>query len=317
MNIVAITVTYNDAEYLRKCVDGLINQTFPLYKIIIVDNNSNAQNREIINTLESDVVEVLALKENFGGAGGFQRGMEYALNKYDPDWYWLMDADAYPMNDCLEKLLGHKDDREDIGYLAPLIYGVDLKQYQLYHHKTTTKFLERDISLYSSYNEIPGSSEIVTNAFVGPLFSKVAIQSCGVPDGNLFIYGDDMEFTYRVTRKFNALLIKEAIINHRDQPAANGVQQPKNWWKDYYMYRNRLLFIDKYQNKGLNREIGHFLVWLRILKQRAICIKTINNKELKKIRLSLLSKAYNDGISGIHGKSIDPKDFLAMIGERA
>ena len=312
----AVTVTYNDAEYMRICVEHLCSQTYPLHKVIIVDNNSNEANKAIIGEIKAkyqNAIEVLELKENLGGAGGFESGMRYAKEQYDPDWYWIMDADAYPESDCLEKLLDHCNDKENIGYLAPLIYGVDLKAYQLYHHKRATRYLERDIPLYSDYSEIPVVSEIICDAFVGPLFSKNAVDLLGFPDGGLFIYGDDMEYTYRVTRKFSALLIKDAVINHRDQPASNGVQQPKNWWKDYYMYRNRLLFIYKYQDSKFKAGIGFLLVWLRIFKQNIICLRTIKNAELKTMRTNLLRSSYKDGIKRISGKTINPKDFIEKI----
>ena len=311
--VVAITVTYNDAEYLKKCITALKQQTYAVARIIVVDNNSNMENRAIIETLNEDDIEILHLAENLGGAGGFEKGMAYAHNNHDPDWYWLMDADAAPRKDCLEKLMVHKSDKAYIGYLAPLIYGADLQQYQLYHHKRLSKYLERDIPLYSTYNEIPETSSIEADAFVGPLFSREAVKKVGNVDGSLFIYGDDLEYTYRVTRKFSALLIREAVIDHRDQPAANGVQKPINWWKDYYMFRNRFLFISKYQQNTMLRNIGYFLVGLRCFKQYIICLTYRMTPELKKVRKQILWNAYKDGKERKSGKIIDPAVFIGKI----
>lgn len=307
-NVIAISVTYNDAEYLKKCIAALLEQTYRVTKIIIVDNNSNEKNKEIISEITDERVFVLQLNENLGGAGGFQKGMEYARDNYNPDWYWIMDADAYPRSDCLEKLLLHKEDKPNIGYLAPLIFGVDLQQYQLYHHKKLAKYLERDIPLFHDYTEIPEVSDIVADAFVGPLFSKAAVEKVGVADGGLFIYGDDLEYTYRVTREFEALLIKNAVINHRDQPASNGIQQPKNWWKDYYMYRNRLLFIEEFQDITIRKFLGRFLVWLRVFKQKILNIQR-NSGALRKLRAQTLNQAYKDGLRMKKGKTIDPAEY--------
>jgi GT2 family glycosyltransferase len=293
-------------------VDALLEQTYTVEKVIVVDNNSNKENSAIIKGILDERIFVLHLDENLGGAGGFQKGMEYARDTYNPDWYWLMDADAYPCKDCLEKLLSHRNDKANIGYLAPLIYGIDLQQYQLYHHKKLAKYLERDIPLYHDYSEIPDVSDIIADAFVGPLFSKAAVKEVGIADGSLFIYGDDLEYTFRVTRKFPALLVKNAVINHRDQPAANGVQQPKNWWKDYYMYRNRLLFINKFQENIFKRSIGVFLVWLRVFKQIVLNIKR-NKGEMRKLRARLLWEAYYDGQNMKTGKTIDPGEFQAEL----
>ena len=100
---------------------------------------------------------------------------------------------------------------------------------------------------------------------------------------------------------------------HRDQPASNGVQQPKNWWKDYYMYRNRFLIINEFQSDKFNRAIGINLTKARIIKQKILCIIQIKNRELQKIRLFILQKAIADGISNIRGKSVDPAKFCTKI----
>jgi len=314
--VVAITVTYNDAYYLKKCIAALLKQTVPLYKIIIVDNNSNSDNKEILKKVIDDKIEILILYENLGGAGGFEKGMKHAKKIYNPDWYWIMDADAYPREDCLEKLLSHKNDEKNIGFLAPLIYGINLQQYQLYHHKRLTKFLERDIPVYNTYYEVPEISEIEANAFVGPLFSRYAVNKVGVANGALFIYGDDLEYTFRVTRELKALLVKDAVMNHRDQPAANGVQKPQNWWKDYYMYRNRLLFIQKFQNNKILKIIGIWLVAIRCLKQIILSCLLKQNKKLKKYRRKIIKKAYWDGLRENIGKTMDPALFSEEIKKR-
>lgn len=304
--VVAVTVTYNDFSYLKKALTALREQTVPLTHIVVIDNNSSDENKSLLSDEQDSLVDVLWLDENIGGAGGFEAGMRYAHEKYDPDWYWLMDADAYPRQDCLELLLSHNQDSKNIGILAPLIYGVDLQQYQLYHIKNVSKLLYRDILLYSSVDDIPnGVSKLETDAFVGPLISKKAVEELGYADGDLFIYGDDHEYTYRVTRKFDMLLVKEAIINHRDQPV-NGQQRPENWWKEYYAFRNRILFIKKYQKGFLHGVICQGMFLFRVIKAVLKNIVSGYNNELKKYKKALILQSVKDGYLGLNGKTVDP-----------
>lgn len=311
-NVIAITVTYNDAKYLEKCIKALCDQTYKLNKIIIVDNNSNIENKQIIDSFLEDNIEVLSLTDNLGGAGGFEKGMEYARNKYDPDWYWLMDADAYPENNCLEKLLLYKNSFKNVGILAPLIYGMDLHEYQLYHHKKIVSFLARDISIYKSYEDIPDVSLIEADAFVGPLVSKGAVCKLGIVDGRFFIYGDDLEYTYRISREFSLVLVKNAIINHRDQPV-EGVQKSSNWWKDYYMFRNRIVFVKTFAKNSTSELLGIAYVILRCTKQYLLTFLMPYANELKIIRRKLLLQSIIDGMHGKMGKSIDPKEFYHRV----
>lgn len=304
--VVAVTVTYNDYDYLKRALDALRKQTVSLAHVIVVDNNSSEKNRALLAEELDSLVDVLWLEDNLGGAGGFEHGMRYAHDKYNPDWYWLMDADAYPQPNCLERLLVHRHDSENVGILAPLIFGVDQQQYQFYHIKSVSRFLYRDLPLYSSADEIPpGISHIEADAFVGPMVSRRAVEKVGYADGELFIYGDDQEYTYRVSRKLDVLLVKEAVINHRDV-SETGEQIPTAWWKDYYAFRNRILFIREFQRNFLYGTVGQGMFLLRIFKALLKNRMGQYNAGLKKYRRDLIFRAVKDGYAGRKGKTVDP-----------
>lgn len=311
--VVVVTVTFNDSEYLLKQLSYLRRQTVKLHKIVVVDNNSSQENKEKLMKEADDLVDIVWLDQNYGGAGGFENGMKYANEIYEPDWFWLMDADAFPEPDCLEKLLAHSSYSARIGILAPLIFGVDLKEYQLYHHKVISKYLYRDIPIFTSYNDIINDvTKIEADAFVGPLVSKAAVDEFGYADGGLFIYGDDLEYTYRVSRKFDVLLVKDAIINHRDQPV-NKQQKPSNWWKDYYAFRNWFLFIDKYKQNSFQSIIGKGMLLLRVIKQLCKNCFSRNSRSLKKLRKQLILNAVFDGQHGRRGRTIDPQEIREIV----
>lgn len=311
--VVAITVTYNDYGYLKRALQYLRSQTVKVSKIVVVDNHSDEEFKELLAGEEDERVEVLWLPDNVGGAGGFEAGMRFAYQRYDAEWFWLMDADAYPEKDCLEKLLVHADPGRKIGFLAPIIFGDDLKEYQLYHHKRVSKLLFRDHPAYETYGQIPpGEAPIEADAFVGPLISREAIDSVGFADGSLFIYGDDFEYTYRITRTFDGLLIKDAVINHRDQPTRKG-QPVHNWWKDYYDLRNWLFLVRKYQQKKLLRCIGTGLVILRGAKRTAKTFLLPVDMSLKKRYCALMRRAVMDGLKDRRGKTVDPRAFATEI----
>lgn len=310
--IVAITVTFNDYDYLEKSLCALRKQTIQIHKIVVVDNCSNEENKRKLLIQQNEQTDILWLNENKGGAGGFEEGMRYAREQYDPDWYWLMDADAYPREDCAEKLLAHKAYCDDIGILAPLIYGIDLKEYQFYHHKRMSRFLYRDIQIYHSYDEISDVSFIEADAFVGPMISKRAVKDVGIANGSLFIYGDDVEYTYRVFQKYRILLVRDAVMMHRDQPV-NGVQNPNNWWKDYYTFRNRVQFVKEYNKNTIACMAGLCLLCLRLIKELIRTYRMPYFKSMKRMRRRLLIQGMRDGISGIGGKTVDPLAFKEKI----
>lgn len=298
--VIAVTVTYNDSEYLVDCIKYLKKQTHPVQKILIVDNHSADEHRKKIEKLRSDKVEVLTLRENLGGAGGFEIGMRRVFQKDSPDWIWIMDADACPKEDCLQTLLSHKAAFPNTGILAPLIYGKELRKYQFYHHKKLAKYLDIDYRAFNDVKDVPETALIDANAFVGPLISKQAIEQLGYPDGSLFIYGDDLEYTYRISRRMSLVLVRDAIIYHRDK-MGDGKKQPEDWWKDYFYYRNRILFVKKYGKGFWGKMKGTYWTIRHVGKEYVSTYKMSYEPKMLAVRRKILLAGLLDGLQGKKG----------------
>ena len=117
VSVCVVIVTYNRKEYLRKTLEGLEKQTYPVSAILIYDNHSfdgtreMLQNMGVLNTeVESNSV-ISNIKGvdwiyhrssvNSGGSGGFHEGVKIAYQmKYD--YLWMMDDDVFPEQNCLE-----------------------------------------------------------------------------------------------------------------------------------------------------------------------------------------------------------------------
>lgn len=314
--VTAILVTYNSSSFLQKAVEGLINQTAKVDHIIIVDNASSVEHKEAIKKIEKEYtrVHVLYLKENTGGAGGFEAGMKFARDTYDPEWYWIMDDDACPQYNCLEELLKASENLENVGFVAPLIYGMQKEKYQLYHHKYSKKLLLKEKMVSEEAVSANQYLKIDADAFVGPMFSKKSVKSLGVADGKLFIYGDDTEYTYRITRNYNGYLVTNAVINHRD--VMNTDTSSANWWwKEYYMYRNRFLFINKYQ-KPILKPVSTVLLIMTVLKKILAALTKKQYKGLRLFRVALLFRSMRDGLSNKSGALLKPADYFKDLNLR-
>lgn len=301
--VIALTVTYNRSDKLEKVITSLLKQKVELEKIIIVDNNSSEFHKKEIEKIvnKSSKIKLISLKQNTGGAGGFSYGVEYIDTHFVYDWIWIMDDDAYPEENCLKNLLKSKTkfQLEKVGFLAPLIYGIDLNKYQNYHHKYINEKTLKEEIVFENDN-IPDYKLIDANAFVGPLISKEAVKEIGYPDGSLFIYGDDTEYTYRIRQRFNGYFVKEAIINHQDPVFTSDV----GMWKLYYMKRNKIFFIKKYSRNYKKLILKEKFTTLKQVILALINIKKTYRERLKKARY--LIKALKDGINGNSGKTVDP-----------
>lgn len=315
--VIVATVTYNSSNFLERLVEAVALQKYPVDKVVVIDNASSEEHRKAICelALRYAFLEVVRSSQNLGGAGGFEKGIKHILDMgYEFDWIWIMDDDAFPAPNCLEELLKYKS-LENLGALCPLIYGTELKKYQLTHHKRMSRYLDKDCQIVASVEMMPPVVEIETNAFVGPLVKRQVVLEVGTPDGSLFIYGDDTEYMYRISRKYSVYLIKAAIINHRDVKEQLDAINPNSFWKEYYKFRNRMLLVDKYASSNRSKMFGKAMVAKEILRNILATVLKRKYGQYRKLRLWCLAKGLADGLRGKTGKTVDPALYRRKIGE--
>lgn len=73
--VAVVLVNYNGEKYCKKCIDSIMNQTYPDIDIIFVDNASGDGSVSMVKK-EFPHVKVMALKENMGFTGGNNIGIK-------------------------------------------------------------------------------------------------------------------------------------------------------------------------------------------------------------------------------------------------
>ena len=275
--VCAVVVTYNRKKLLLECLEALRKQTRPVQGIYLIDNAStdgtpklllekgyikelSPQNLtkpwekefKIKNLTDGEIIKLhyVRMHENTGGAGGFYEGVKGAYEK-GYDWLWLMDDDAEPEEDCLYVLYKNHL-KKNFSVLCPLIIMKD-GRIQFYHHKRFNKFLcsefypLKDCKI-ADLSNLPKIIKLDANAFVGPLIHKKVVQDIGFPKKELFIWGDDTEYTLRISQKFDIYLILNAFILHKDGGYFfTKTKICKNqYWKVYHAKKNIIYICKRY-----------------------------------------------------------------------
>ncbi|MFM0555985.1 glycosyltransferase [Paraburkholderia sediminicola] len=225
ISVAAIVVSYNRRTLLQECVDALLAQTRPVDAIYVVDNGSNDGSREYLATVEVDHerVSVVLSESNTGGAGGFATGITTAFSK-GFDWYWLMDDDAEPMPDALEKLMASEDaTRADVVAMCGSVFGID-RRLQYWHQGT---FDDR-MRLIAPMPEYHASASFRTDymSFVGACIRHVAIERVGFPAHEYFVWNDDVEYTARLSGIGELRCVTASHMMHKDGENRDLVQRP-------------------------------------------------------------------------------------------
>lgn len=321
-SICAVVVTYNRKELLIKCLNSILNQTLKTDAIYIVDNNSTDNTNQLLqqeeflskdfqltdkktsSELTKDDVKIkyIHLPENMGGAGGFYEGVKQAYED-NYDWVWIMDDDAFPTTECLEKLQPYFN-IEDTVALASL--KVDLDGNILYHHRGYFNFnhglpIQIPITPEDTKKEIV---DIDMVSFVGLLIKRDAISQIGFPKKEFFIHADDLEYCIRLRSVGKIKLIPASVIEHAEgsvkgtfKKSVLGIKVNRRpydkLWINYYMQRNLIWIGRKYSTNKLS-------LYLTILKNYTLTIIGIILFDDHKIRrIKFYTNSYRDGLKAI------------------
>lgn len=242
-SVCAVVLTYNRPALLRVCLGHLLAQTRPPDEILVVDNASTDDTVEML-ARDFPGVRVLALPVNVGAAGGFEAGMARAYAA-GFDWLWLMDDDAYPQPDALERLLAPPQGGP-AAVRVPLPRGERGEFYGLWHW-------DRGRAISLEPESLGSGSTVPLFAFIGPLVSRSVVERIGLPYGDYFIDTFDLEYGMRLQQAgLRAALVPGSVIDHqmgqvrRARRLGLGRERDCYWgpeWRLYYSTRNTLLTV--------------------------------------------------------------------------
>ena len=104
--ISVIVPVYNVEEYIRECIESVLNQTFEDYELILVDDGSPDRCGLICDEYAKRDKRIRVIhKENSGVSNARNAGLDAACGKY----VYFMDSDDYIVPDLLEKAVNHME----------------------------------------------------------------------------------------------------------------------------------------------------------------------------------------------------------------
>ena len=309
--IAVVVVTYNRKKLLIECLDAILTGTRLPDKIILVDNGSTDNTPDLLKTegyLTNQLIDYIRLPENTGGAGGFYEGVKYGYEA-GYDWLWLMDDDAEPETNALEKLSQYLYE-PDVSALANL--KIDLAGEILHPHlgffdrQDRQNSFDFDIEIHrkieSNLLKNNRALEIAFSSFVGILVNKRAVDKIGFPNKDFFIRGDDLEYCLRLNNVGKILLITDSIILHKEAGDPGAIVKSflgkasyrtkySRIWLTYYETRNATWLRKNYASKTV-----FYFRTFKYYCRSLIAILLFDDRKFKRLRF--LTEAYQDGLKG-------------------
>ena len=232
VKVCAIIVTRNRLKSLQRTVGSLMQQTYPISYLIIVDNDSADGTKEFLMNLKLPITLKTIFQSNLGGAGGFNAGLTL-FKKLDADWCWLMDDDGWADSnalDCLQPAI-----------FSEVLWRNSLVVNEKNHEQLAFSLCAEGIWTNNRAVASNAKSPIRTcNPFNGTLLHKKLIDAIGLPISKLFIKGDEAEYHRRAVRSG---YLTETFVNscfyhpaHRELDIVE--IDDSRLWTYYYKVRN-------------------------------------------------------------------------------
>ena len=290
-----VLVTYNRLELLKECLSALASQTYPISKIIIIDNCSTDDTPSFLKMLEGDNrYMIIRLDKNMGGSGGFSLGLKMAVSA-GCDYVWMMDDDTIPSPSALKELVYTTILDSHIGFLCSRVNWTDGELHVMnkaggLQYEADGKQLKR--------KTVDDASGICCElcSFVSVLINVEAVKEVGLPVKEFFIWCDDIEYTLRISKAgYSCFYVEKSVVCHKtvSNYAPTIDKAPVSMaWRFYYQARNRCYMK---RRQGGNKLLFYLSVWnmYRVYKHR---IKR-RPKEERKEFLDAVKRGCLDGLT--------------------
>lgn len=276
----AVVVTYNRIELLKQCIAHLQNQTVPV-DIIVIDNASTDGTSDLF-AAPDDNLFYFNTGANLGGAGGFNYGMRKAV-EMGYKFVWVMDDDTMPSDDAHEKLIeADKELNGEYGWLSSLVLWTD---------GTPCNMNIQKITKWKKLDDFNKKAEIQYASFVSLFIKGITIRKYGLPYKDFFIWGDDWEYTRRISKSEKSYYIPNSIAKHlcKDNNGSNITIADKDNLARYgYSYRNDVVV---YRQDGFDGFV--YMLFRIILHSFRVILKADGKSE----KLKVIFVSVKEGLS--------------------
>ena len=237
----AFVMTYERPQILLVTLNKIISQSRPPQKILIVDNSTSIDTRDLILSLNNPSIEYYRVGYNSGPAGAACIGLE-KLSAQGFNWiYWGDDDDAPGFSDSFEILLNLINSRasEKIGMVGAV------GQYVNRHTGNIVRVSDDEIRKreFLSVDVIAGGQTMIVNAQL--------IKKGLIPNKEFFFSFEDLDICLKAKNAGFEILVPSILFSRlREKYNRFDLSSPlyqkkegRAFIRQYYSTRNMILIL--------------------------------------------------------------------------
>lgn len=245
-----IIVTYNSSDDIEECVHNIDrdDQT----RIVVVDNCSTDDTREILSKLEHDglIDEVIESASNVG----FAQGVNQAMRTVHDGAVFLLNPDAKLDRGTLDALRSADSSHPEVGIFSPVVYsnsnvrtmtaGKQPRIWPLFtHYSGLSRLFPRARALKGRHLFLDKHTDadqfVEWVAGCTMYIPQRTIESIGVLSEKWFMYGEDIEYCKRALDSgYKIMVLSNARAFHAMGSSVNTAPKTINtlWAQNTYRY---------------------------------------------------------------------------------
>jgi GT2 family glycosyltransferase len=254
MRVAAVVVTHNRRSLLKECLQSIDSQTHVADTVVVVDNASTDGTHDFLLTIDDPNYRIVTLPENTGGAGGFAHGIQVAA-ELPVDLIWIMDDDCISDPDALERLVEAASELEglpfDQSFLCSRVTDLDG---EACNHPVPSQ--AKNQSGWPRWADLAERGYVLVDecTFVSVAVPIEHVRRAGLPFREMFIWGDDTEYTRRLSRQAPGVFVGASHVVHkrvaRGELCIHTEDSPGRLPFYRHHYRNRLYLYRHYFSRG-------------------------------------------------------------------
>jgi N-acetylglucosaminyl-diphospho-decaprenol L-rhamnosyltransferase len=262
--VAVVIVSYNVRAHLQRCLDAFAGSP---HEVIVVDSASTDGSPELVQSRFPDV-RLIALEENDGYGAAANVAIDAAAGEY----FLVMNADAWPIDEAVERLASFADANAGIGVVGPRLLNPDgslqpsLRGFPTLWRLATEYFFLRWFArrsrllnaFYGADFDYRGTKDAEFLMGAALLLRRAAVEQVGGFDPDFFMFSEEVDLCYRMRQAgWRVTFFPGAEFVH-----VGGASTNLDWNPMYReQIRGHLIFLAKHYGLRKAEQARRMLVW--------------------------------------------------------
>jgi GT2 family glycosyltransferase len=266
MKLSVIIVSYNVRYYLEQCLISVFRATKDIEtEVFVVDNNSEDNTVEFLHERFGNRIHVIESNHNLG----FARANNKAIRQSTGEYVLLLNPDTFVGENAIKTVLDFMDTHPKAGGAGVKMYNGDGTIAPESRRGLPTPlvslmkmcgFSRRYYMSDLSWDE-PGQIEVISGAFF--MTRKSVLEEVGLLDKDFFMYGEDIDLSYRILQAgYENWYVPANILHYKGEST-----QKSSYRYVHVFYQAMIIFFSKHY--------GHLSFMLTIPIRIAIYLRAI------------------------------------------